>query len=204
MRNRIINEYNGLNLLEKLYIVIRWRLCPFELIEEHVPKEGFIVDIGCGCGLLPNTLHLLSTDRKILGIDLSNVRLAVAKKSEKEHVKFERKDVKELELQSCDAIVMSDFLHHISYELQESVIKEAATKLKQEGKLIILDLDKKPYWKFLVGKYIDKIMAINEKTYYRDRRGFKEMLERNGLSVNTLDADLNLPLSDVLFVCAKK
>ena len=44
--------YSNLNFFEKLYVYIRWHLCPFALIAEYLPQQGIIVDIGCGMGLL--------------------------------------------------------------------------------------------------------------------------------------------------------
>lgn len=184
-------------------MVARWSVCPFELIEKQVPKKGFIVDVGCGCGVLANVLILKSKERKVLGLDLSKRRLKLARKSKMKNVSFQLKDVNDLKLKNCDTIVMSDFLHHIPYKQQEIMIRQAYTKLKKKGTLVILDIDKKPYWKLISAKMMDNIMTGFETTYYRDRANFKKMLIKSGFFVKDIDADKGLLVPDVLFVCTK-
>ncbi len=50
--------YSHQGLRVSLYAYLRWRLCPFEEIESHIPKEGKIIDVGCGYGLLAKYMIL--------------------------------------------------------------------------------------------------------------------------------------------------
>jgi len=197
--------YDFCSLKDKIYIKLRWKLCPFELIERFLPKSGRIVDVGCGYGLLANLTALRYAERDVYGFDMNARRINIARKSVKnrKNVHFEIKNVKDLRLGSCDAIIMSDFLHHVPYREQENLIKQAYGKLKKKGIMIILDIEKKPLWKYLFAANLDRVLNCFPRLYYRDVESFNNMLERNGFSVSIINADMKLPLPDVLLVCKK-
>src|SRR3989344_1821533 len=152
--------YNFLSLADSVYINLRWRLCPFTLMEQFLPKKGIIIDVGCGYGLLANLIALNSVERNVYGFDLSRRRIDIAKRTIRNMNKlhFELKNVRDLKLNSCDAIVMSDFLHHIPYKEQENLIRQAKDKLKKSGILIIQDIDKKPLSKYLFAAALDNLL----------------------------------------------
>src|SRR3989344_7137228 len=167
--DEIENLYDFLGPKERLYIKLRWRLCPFFLIERFLPSRGKIIDVGCGYGLLANLISL-NKNRDVYGFDLNAKRISIAKKTtgNRKNIHFELKNVKDLKLGSCDAIVMSDFLHHIPYKEQEALIKQAAGKLKKKGIIIIQDIGKKPLWKYLFASNLDLILNCFPRLYYRN------------------------------------
>ena len=113
--SQLFRFYSGQGLKVALYAYLRWRLCPFEEIESHIPKEGKIIDVGCGYGLLANFLTLRSSKRDVTGIDLSVRRIGAAQETtdSRKNIHFKLINVLDLELREPDAVVMSDFLHHI-------------------------------------------------------------------------------------------
>ena len=203
--NKIYNLYENPNTKERFYLRLRWRLCPFEKISEYIPKKGTILDVGCGYGMLSNLLAIDSKDRNVVGIDLSESRIKVAKSSVKDrkNVFFKVMDVKEFKLKECKGAVMSDFLHHIPYEIQENTIREIYQKLDKGGILIIQDVDKRPRLKFFFVYFLDHILNPGDKIYYRDRNNYKSLLENIGFNVEIINANKGLPLSDVIYVCKK-
>ena len=203
--SEIKRMYDFLGLSDKIYIRLRWRLCPFLLIERFLPKSGKMIDVGCGYGLLANLIALKSADRDVHGFDLSRKRVEIAKKTivNRKNIHFEIKNVKDLKLASCDAIVMSDFLHHIPYAEQERLIKQVHGKLKSKGIMIIQDIEKRPLWKYLFASNLDRLLNCFPRLYYRDISSWPRMLERNGFSASAIKADKGLPLPDVLLVCKK-
>lgn len=203
--NEIKKMYSFLSWRDKLYIKLRWRLCPFELIEQQLPKKGMIVDAGCGYGLLTNLIALRSEERNVYGFDLNEKRINIAKKSvgNKYNILFELKDVNDLKLGSCDAVIMSDFLHHISYEEQNKLILQIKSKLKDDGILIIQDIVKKPLWKYLFASNLDRVLNCFPKLYYRDQNSWVAMLS-SYFDLEIIKADKGLPLPDVLLICKKK
>ncbi len=202
----IINEYKELKLLDRIYTRLRWRLCPFNKIESNIPKEGLIVDLGCGYGILANLLYLKSKKRKIIGMDISSKRIKIAKKSERKNkkLKFIEKDITKSNIKKVDAIVMTDFLHHIKYKDQEKLIAKLNKKLNNNGKLIILDINKNKKLKYFFTVLLDRTLNYGEPAYYRTEEDMKKILEKNGFKVKSFMVDERLPMPDILFVAEKR
>ena len=198
--------YSGQGLKVALYAYLRWRLCPFEQIENHIPKKGRIIDVGCGYGLLANFLILRSSKRDVTGVDLSEKRIGIAQKTtdNRKKICFKPVNVLDLQLEKYCAMVMSDFLHHIDYEAQEELLTRCYQKITPGGLLIIEEVDNKPLWKYCFNTVVDRMLNIGAGIFFRNQREFQELLERIGFQVSIKKAHKGLPLSDVIFICRKK
>jgi len=198
--------YAHLNRSVRLYTSLRWRLCPFEMIEGHVPESGVILDVGCGYGLLSNLIALRGKDRRVTGVDLSAKRIGVAQSTVRGrgNIRFVEQDVNDLVLGACDAVIMSDFLHHIPLDVVRKLLVNISEKMAQDGLLIIQDVDRKPRWKSWVAVGIDRSMNIGKKLYHRSRAELQSLLEDIGFCVESFPVHKGLPLSDVLFLGKKR
>src|SRR3954447_14786691 len=56
-------------------------LCPMERLAPFVPADARVLDIGCGHGLFVNMLAAGSSMRRIVGVDPSDHKIAVARDS---------------------------------------------------------------------------------------------------------------------------
>ncbi len=188
-----------------LYAYLRWRLCPFEQIEKHIPMEGKIIDIGCGYGLLANFLTLKSSKRDITGVDLSEKRISIAQETthNRNKIRFKLVNVLDLQLGEYCAMVMSDFLHHIDHKAQEELLNRCHQKISPGGLLIIEEVDNKPLCKYWFNTAVDIMLNIGEGIYFRNQREFRELLERIGFKVSIEKAHKGIPLSDILYICRK-
>jgi len=204
--SELFRFYSRQGLKAALYARLRWRLCPFEEIERQVPKEGAIIDIGCGYGLLANFLVLRSSKRDVTGVDLSAGRISVAQKTTDNRKKVQFKLMNALDLQSGEysTVVMSDFLHHIDYQAQQELLARCYQKLPPGGLLIIEEVDNRPLWKYWFAVISDKILNVGERQFFRNYRDFQKLLQRIGFLVRTKKVDKGIPLSDILFICRKK
>jgi len=204
--SELFRFYSRQGLKAALYARLRWRLCPFEEIERQVPKEGAIIDIGCGYGLLANFLALRSSKRDVTGIDLSAGRIRAAQKTtdNRRKIQFKLMDALDLQLGKYSAVIMSDFLHHLDCEAQEELLARCYQKLPPGGVLIIEEVDNRPLWKYWFAIMSDKILNVSQEQFFRDHREFQELLQRIGFLVRTKKVDKGIPLSDILFVCRKK
>jgi len=197
--------YSGQGLKVALYAYLRWRLCPFEQMEKYIPKEGRVIDIGCGYGLLANFLTLKSNRRDVTGVDLSEKRISVAQKTtdNRNKICFKSVNVLDLQLGKYCAMVMSDFLHHIDYKAQEELLVRCYQKIAPGGLLIIEEVDNRPLCKYWFNTIVDRMLNIGEGIFFRNQREFRELLEEIGFKVSIKKAHKGIPLSDVIYICRK-
>jgi len=204
---QLLERYSPLSPWESFYLRTRWRLCPFELVESHVPKRGRVLDFGCGYGMLSNFLALKSPDRRVLGIDLNRERIEVAKRSSKGHpeVSFQLGDVRDFQGIPFDAVVMTDVLHHISDDKVRMLLQIIRSCLSDNGTLVVLDVDRSPLGKFLTTYVIDRLLNLTRSLHYRSRDLLMRLLGQSGLWIHqAIPADQGLPLSDVIYLCTKE
>ncbi|HHZ64238.1 MAG TPA: class I SAM-dependent methyltransferase [Flavobacteriales bacterium] len=116
----------------------------YKMFHELIPKEGKIVDVGCGYGYLPYMLNFLSEKRDILGIDYDKDKIDVANNcmSKNQNVNFVTGDITDYEFENSDVFVLNDVLHYLQKEDQDLLVTKCIGKLNAEGKLIIRDGDR--------------------------------------------------------------
>jgi SAM-dependent methyltransferase len=203
---QLLERYSPLSPWESFYLRTRWRLCPFELVESHVPRRGRVLDFGCGYGMLSNFLALKSPDRRVLGIDLNRERIEVAKRSSKGHpeVSFQLGDVRDFQGTPFDAVVMTDVLHHISDDKVRELLRIIRSCLSDNGILVVLDVDRSPLRKFYTTYLIDRLLNLTRSLHYRSWDLLMRRLGQSGFWVyQAIRADRGLPLSDVIYLCGK-
>ena len=76
--------------------------------------------------------------------------------------------------------------------------------LRSNGTLAILDVDKKPFWKYVITYSIDKLLNPTKQLYYHSVNDMSRLLEGFPLTVKkVLRAHRGLPLSDIIYVYTK-
>lgn len=202
----IFNLYKPVSRWESFYLRTRWRLCPFELIESCIPSKGRILDFGCGYGMLSNFLAERSSERSVVGIDMNPTRMEVASRSvfNRKNIHFHLGDVGSLEVSSFEAAAMTDVLHHIRDDQVEILLRKIHRCLGEDGLLAILDVDRKPFWKFCITYSIDSLLNPKDRLWYRPLGRLEEILKSSGFQTEKIiRADWGLPLADVLLLCRK-
>jgi len=188
-------------------LFVRWRCfhTPYSDLERLVPKEGRILDLGCGYGLFSNFLALASANRKILGLDSCKRKLKYANRNLKE-VRFVLADAFQLpDFGRFNAIVIAHLLHHLtSYESQEKLLQLCYNALLYGGHLLILEIATSPYLKFMFTQLVDNTAYFGDKFYYRKSQDFKELLEKIGFQRTTIYPAWHKSwLSHVIIHCQK-
>ena len=136
---KIPTGYQVKQLKSKSKIKRFWNFHKFTKIQKYLPKEGKILDIGCGSGAfesLKNTLNLQNT--KIIGLDITPKQVIFAQQNHKESL-FVAGSGHELPFKdnSFDAVVLIEFIEHIPKNAIQKLLKEAKRVLKDNGKIII-------------------------------------------------------------------
>jgi 2-polyprenyl-3-methyl-5-hydroxy-6-metoxy-1,4-benzoquinol methylase len=201
-----MDYYKSLPLRTRLNISLRWAICPFDLVEKHVPKKGTVLDIGCGFGIFSHYLAVQSNQRKVIGIDLVKKRIEQANKlvSQEQNLSFESANILDHRLPEADVITMIDVLHHIpSTELQSKLLKDCFISLKKYGQIIIKDVNKSPRWKYWWNYIHDYIMTKGEPVLYQDEKNVIKLLEKTGFILERTEIIGGYPYAHVIYIATK-
>lgn len=184
---RILQSYAEQGIWPKWYSKKRWRDSPFEFVESFVPKEGSILDIGCGYGLFASLLAVSSQKRSVCGVDIDPRRINVAQQSatDKPNLQFHCIAFDEIKpIPAYNAIIFFDVLHHLSEEQQETMIQESYTRLLPEGLILIKDVSTRPRYKYLWNYLADSMTGLLNITsgstlHYRSPENMLGLLKKN-------------------------
>ena len=212
-RYRAVAElYATQGLRVRLYVYLRLalRLLKAEVFDSLLPREGLIVDFGCGYGLLGNYLALQAPGRQALGIDsdASRIRVAQATVGSRRNVRFVCQDVAGIDLPAMQGAVMTDFLHHLPRPLQSQVLAAAMASLAPGGVLLIREVNPahRPRWKYWCSVLAEVLMYPDPRTTkLRNRQPGQlvEELRSLGAEVEVSAADRRSPFAAILYVCRK-
>lgn len=176
---------------------------PFDALMKHIPEEGFIVDLGCGYGIFANLLGLISAKRKILGVDMDGVKISHAPKGIA-NVEFKNADITKIEIPPADCVLLIHVLHHLdSYEQQKPLVEDCLAKLRSGGKLVVAEIDRRPWWKFLLTQLADHLLYPGDKIYYRFPKEMEELLSGLPVSVEKEVMHQGTPFSHITYICTK-
>jgi len=116
----------------------------YRVFNELLPRQGTILDIGCGYGFMPYILHFAAPARTLTCIDYDEQKIATASHcfSKDESINFICADVMQYPFQQYNAITMMDILHYLQPEQQKIVIEKSIRSLNPGGVIIIRDGNK--------------------------------------------------------------
>ncbi len=113
----------------------------FEELDNILPKEGHITDIGCGYGYMDYILHLSSPKRKFTAIDYDEKKVKLAQHNyiNDGSLEFIYTDALKFEIPQSDAIIIWDVLHYFTKEEQFELLDKCQLSLNENGMIIIRD-----------------------------------------------------------------
>lgn len=181
-----------------------WML-PLKQIDEALPTNGLIYEIGCGWGTLSAYMAITSPERRLIAIDVDKNKLDAAKKSYlTENLHFVYGDAMNFNYQPFAGIIFSDFLHHINYEQQEKLLKIISNKIKKTGIVVIKEIDNADGIRRFLSRLWDFLLYPKDNIFYRDKKDLSALLLRFGYKVKIQREVPWFPGSTYLFVCSKK
>lgn len=207
---RSIRRYRRAPLGDRLFLRGRAALADLLAVEPHVPRQGTVVDLGCGRGLFANLLQECSSDREVLGIDPDPRRVAVARLTERPGLAFRLGDAREAELPPCDAVVLVDVLYLLSEEDQARVLQGAAAAVRPGGRVVVYAQERRADPRFWFG-YAQELIATGtgltrgrgRGLHYSSRDEMRSRLERCGLTVEVFPLTGRL-YTDAIYVGVKR
>jgi 1-acyl-sn-glycerol-3-phosphate acyltransferase len=141
----VIRNYIYKGPVLEWYVRVKLRLENyFRQLYELLPKQGRIVDLGCGYGYMDYMLAYGPNEREIIGIDYDGEKVEVANHcyAQDERLSFRCADVLNDNLPASDAFVLFDLLHYLPYEEQKTLLQSCIERLNEGGTIVIRDGDR--------------------------------------------------------------
>ncbi len=144
IKQKVISKYLFKGPMLEWYVRVKLKMEKnYDWLDEIVPKNGKIVDIGCGYGYTDFMLKYMAPDRKIIGIDYDGSKIELASNIAQriEGLTFKTKDIVKGSLSKADVYILIDILHYMPKEKQLLVINKCVDRLSDQGIIIIRDAD---------------------------------------------------------------
>lgn len=208
-----IRLYSEQGLGIRLFIRLRHLLTPLEILENWLPREGNILDVGCGHGLFTNYMALRAPSRNIVGVEPSPAKIEVAKRTQSRvpNVNYILGDIDSiLKQEPFDAITIVDVLYLLPEAKQREILKASYQLLKDSGILILKTQDTKPFWRFLWTYAQEKVMVGagltlgDKKLYFLPAQKIRRILEEAGFSAEYHRLPARIFYTHIAFVCRKE
>jgi 2-polyprenyl-3-methyl-5-hydroxy-6-metoxy-1,4-benzoquinol methylase len=196
---RIIDAY-GSSTLIRTYCKIRFAIININIL--HILAlclrgKRRVLELGCGFGMFGCYFAALYPEIEYRGIDLNPNRIKAARDAAARlgltNMRFDCVDVRELSLDDQhDAIMIIDLLHHIDDHAKCELLATCSSHLSDNGRLIIKDINTRPFWKLAFTWALDVGMTRGFDMWYWDEERFYAALRGY---FNRID---NYPIADLL------
>lgn len=204
--------YRDTGFLYGLYAWIKLKICPLLQLEKYVPKEGKIMDLGCGVGLFTNIMALGSSARFIEASDISAKKINIAKKTigHRKNIRFSINSMQNFNDSSFDAIVVTDALYLIPFAQQEQILRQCFRKLSGDRLLLIKEVDTSPYWKYFLNLIQETIVvklfkfSEGDSFFFRSSADYKNLLSKIGFEVKVTRLDKDQTYPHIVYICKKR
>ncbi|WP_372366905.1 1-acyl-sn-glycerol-3-phosphate acyltransferase [Candidatus Uabimicrobium sp. HlEnr_7] len=152
--NLVKDSYRYINHVIDMYLYFKIKFDKTYISTlKYIPREGNILDVGCGVGFLSQLMLYSAEKRKIWGMDYSAKKIDIAQRScisyTKDYLHFIHGDI-HCDLSThftenfFDAVLCCDVLHYCNPQKQQKLLKLLQLHMKQEALLVIRqDITKK-------------------------------------------------------------
>jgi 2-polyprenyl-3-methyl-5-hydroxy-6-metoxy-1,4-benzoquinol methylase len=208
---RAVHRYRAAPILARTLVHGRAFLSDLAFVDRYVPRHGFIVDLGCGHGLFTNLLAESSAGRRVLGIDMDERKVAIARATVegRESIRFELGDIVHEPVPKCDAVTIVDVLYLLPPADQAEVLRKAAGALSENAPLIVKAQERAAspryalaYAQELVTTSIGLTRGRRGRFHYLARPAAVAMFERAGFIVDVIEMP-GRPYTDVVYLARK-
>jgi uncharacterized protein (DUF2062 family)/SAM-dependent methyltransferase len=191
----------------------------FQLLRRGLlPREGTLLDLGCGRGILFSLLRAAREPAALAaypadwapppslachGIEGNPDIAEVAREVLAGHAEIETADLRAATLPPADAILLLDVLHYLPPADQEILLAKAAAALPPGGVLLLRDADAAAGWRFTATRLQERLSALfrkqwRQKFHYRSADEWKRLLEGLGLQADVQSMGMGTPYANVL------
>jgi len=141
-----------------------------------IPDRSRILDLGCGQGLLaawllaarqlydagewPAEWPAPAQVADIRGVDMLASDIRRARRALATPAHFELGDMREVDFEQADVVVIMDVLHYVDIPAQEDVLRRVRAALPRGGLLLTRVGDARAGWGFQLSNWVDRTVAF--------------------------------------------
>jgi len=143
-RKRVIDNFLFKGPLLEWYMKVKLKMEGNYLVFQNlVPKQGVIIDAGCGYGFMSYMLAYLEPKREITGLDYDESKIEVAENGfdKPSNLNFVSSNLQNYDIPQADCIIFSDVLHYLNQQERNRIFIKYASKLLPGGTIIVRDGD---------------------------------------------------------------
>ena len=148
-----------------------------------------VLDIGCGIGLFAHYLRFIRCDVDYHGVDLDIQKIRIAEHAVGDYpgIHFEKASCETLSAWQGHVVIL-DTLHYLTAELQQKLLRDAATRVAPGAVLIIRSVLRDASWRFGITRLEELFMhSVGWMPYgaqhYPNREELRVPLVEAGLTV---------------------
>jgi 2-polyprenyl-3-methyl-5-hydroxy-6-metoxy-1,4-benzoquinol methylase len=147
---RALSLYRGQSTGVRVHTALRAWSAPLDAVVAAFPREGSVLDVGCGHGLVSNQAALDNPGLRILGIDLSEGKIASARTSigTRPNLEFRVAALDQVAENNFDAVALIDVLYLVPKESWTSFLRDCFKRIKPGGTFVLKEIGTTPRWKF--------------------------------------------------------
>jgi uncharacterized protein (DUF2062 family)/trans-aconitate methyltransferase len=190
---------------------VRWKLRLdriFELLAAENLGSGTVVDLGCGYGMALCFAAFGDNQRRLVGCDLDEHRIAVARKAlASVSAEVSIADVRDFELPPAGLILIMDVLQCLSADEQSALLKRCSSALAPDGILIFRVHDRERGVRTAITMAFERLIFACRHHDLRPEilsiADYRRVLESAGMQLEERRFKNRLPLAHVLIVARK-
>jgi 1-acyl-sn-glycerol-3-phosphate acyltransferase len=210
MKMDLINRYLFRGPVLEWYLRIKLRLeRNYILINEIVPRQGIITDIGCGYGFMSVMLALVSDKRIITGFDYDEDKIITAQNCTEDlgNLRFIHEDISVQQLAKSDVFLLMDVLHYMAEEKQTELLKKCFDSLNANGMILVRDADtdlKNRTTGTKITEFFSTRVGFNktkEKLSFVSGRMIRDLAKKNGFNIKVID--ITKFTSNLIYILSK-
>lgn len=143
----LMKKQSDVGFTDRLKIVYRPYICPFNKLLERVSQDDHVFDIGCGSGQFAMLLAHFTQPKSVGGVEISDSLIENARQLISQEIntqfQFESYDGYTLPetIKEATKIFMIDVLHHIPKGKQYDFLSNVYQSMQQGAQLILKDID---------------------------------------------------------------
>lgn len=147
---RALSLYRDQSPGVRMHTRLRAWSAPLDAVVAAFSLTGRMLDIGCGHGLVANEIALRSSEARVLGIDLSETKIASARASAgaRSNVEFRHVALEDVAETGFDAVGLIDVLYLVPEPSWTPFLKTCFDKLAPGGVFVLKEIGTEPRWKF--------------------------------------------------------